>query len=106
MNTPLFRCFCDNVFAVPFCHDSHGHIGTHAVYVADAAATENPVREYLQRVRMEAAKRCFELSRKNITEVMYAVGYSDEKTFRELFKKIIGVAPADYRARYQKLQAA
>jgi transcriptional regulator GlxA family with amidase domain len=65
-------------------------------------ATENTVNEYLQRVRIEAAKKRFETSRKNITEVMFDVGYSDTKAFRGIFKKITGMTPIDYRNKYNK----
>lgn len=50
-------------------------------------ATNNSVLEYVQRVKIEAAKRQFESSRKNINEVMYDIGYTDTKAFRDLFKK-------------------
>jgi transcriptional regulator GlxA family with amidase domain len=40
-------------------------------------ATRNSVLEYIQRIKIEAAKRRFENSRKNINEVMYEVGYTD-----------------------------
>lgn len=65
-------------------------------------ATNNTVAEYVQRVKVEAAKKCFETSRENITEVMFDVGYSDTKAFRGTFKKITGMTPADYRRRYNK----
>ena len=66
-------------------------------------ATNNSVLEYIQRVKIEAAKRSFESSRKNINEVMYDVGYSDSKAFRTVFKKITGLTPAEYRSKYNKL---
>ncbi len=59
-------------------------------------ATNNTVNEYIQRVKIEAAKKSFETSRKNITEVMFDVGYSDTKAFRGTFKKITGMTPFDY----------
>lgn len=65
-------------------------------------ATNNTVAEYVQRVKVEAAKKFFETSRKSITEVMYDVGYSDTKAFRGTFKKITGMTPIDYRKRYNK----
>src|SRR5690606_37954482 len=65
-------------------------------------ATNNTLVEYLQRVKIEAAKRSFESSRKNITEVMYDVGYSDSKAFRNVFKKITGLTPIEYRNKYNK----
>lgn len=66
-------------------------------------ATNNTVVEYLQRVRMEAAKRRFESSRKSINEVMYDVGYTDTKAFRDVFKKITGLTPVEYRNKFSKM---
>jgi YesN/AraC family two-component response regulator len=57
----------------------------------------------MQRVRIEAAKRSFEASRKNVAEVMYDVGYTDTKAFRDLFKKITGLTPVEYRNKYNKM---
>jgi len=65
-------------------------------------ATSNTVVEYIQRVKVEAAKKSFETSRKNINEVMYEVGYSDTKAFRTVFKKNTGLSPIEYRNRYNK----
>ncbi len=67
-------------------------------------ATNNTVSEYIQRVKIEAAKKSFETSRKNITEVMFDVGYSDTKAFRGIFKKITGMTPFDYRNKYNANQ--
>jgi transcriptional regulator GlxA family with amidase domain len=66
-------------------------------------ATNNTVFEYIHRVKIEAAKKSFETSRKNITEVMYDVGYTDTKAFRAMFKKITGLIPVDYRNKYNKM---
>jgi transcriptional regulator GlxA family with amidase domain len=66
-------------------------------------ATNNTVIEYALRVKIEAAKRSFEKSRKNINEVMYDVGYTDTKTFRTTFKKITGLTPIEYRNKYNKI---
>lgn len=65
-------------------------------------ATSNTVMEYIQRVKVEAAKKNFESSRKNVNEVMYDVGYSDAKAFRNTFKKFTGLSPVDYRNKYNK----
>ena len=65
-------------------------------------ATNNTPVEYIQRVKIEAAKRSLETSRKNIAEVMYDVGYYDTKAFRTVFKKITGLSPIDYRNKYNK----
>lgn len=66
-------------------------------------ATNNSILEYIQRVKVEAAKRSFETSRKNINEVMFDVGYTDTKAFRTTFKKITGLTPIEYRNKYNKM---
>jgi transcriptional regulator GlxA family with amidase domain len=63
-------------------------------------ATGNTPVEYLQRVKVEVAKRTLEKGRKSIYEVMNEVGYSDDKAFREVFKKITGISPLEYKAKY------
>jgi transcriptional regulator GlxA family with amidase domain len=65
-------------------------------------ATGNTPIEYSQRVKIEAAKKAFESTRKTINEVMYDVGYSDVKAFREVFRKITGMSPLEYRTKYNK----
>jgi transcriptional regulator GlxA family with amidase domain len=63
-------------------------------------ATANTVIEYIQRVKIEAAKKQLETGRKTVNEVMYAVGYTDTKAFRDVFKKVVGMSPIDYRHKY------
>ncbi len=53
-------------------------------------------------MKIELAKKALESSRKTINEVMYEVGYADTKAFRDLFKKITGLVPIDYRNKYNK----
>lgn len=65
-------------------------------------ATGNPPLEYLQRIRIEAAKRLLERSAKSVEEIVSASGYSDSKTFRMLFKKHTGFSPLAYRGRYRQ----
>ena len=65
-------------------------------------ATGNSPLEYNQRIRIEAAKKSLETSRKTINEVMYEVGYSDIRAFREVFKKITGISPIEYRNKYNR----
>src|SRR5258705_5339401 len=65
-------------------------------------AVGNTPVDYLHRVKVEVAKRALEKGRKNIFEVMYEVGYSDDKAFREVFRKITGVSPLDYRNKFNK----
>jgi transcriptional regulator GlxA family with amidase domain len=63
-------------------------------------ATRNTVVEYIQYVKIEATKKQLEIGRKTISEVMDDVGYIDVKTFRDLFKKITGMTPTEYKNKY------
>lgn len=65
-------------------------------------ATGNTPLEYSQRVKIEAAKKILETTRKTINEAMYEVGYSDVKAFREVFRKVTGISPLEYRSKYNK----
>lgn len=68
-------------------------------------ATLNTPLEYMQRVKIEVAKKSFESSPLNISEVMYNVGYNDEKAFRKTFKKYTGLSPLEYRKKYNREMA-
>jgi transcriptional regulator GlxA family with amidase domain len=68
-------------------------------------ATGNTPIEYSQRVKIELAKKAFETNRKTVNEVMYDVGYSDVKAFREVFRKYTGMSPLEYKGKYNKQMA-
>ena len=58
--------------------------------------------DYLQRVKVEAAKKYFENTRKTVSEVMYDVGYNDTKAFRDVFSRVTGMSPLDYKSKYNR----
>jgi transcriptional regulator GlxA family with amidase domain len=63
-------------------------------------ATDLRPLDYLQRLKVEAAKKAFESTRKSISEVMQEVGYNDTKAFREVFVRIAGITPIAYKEKY------
>ncbi len=65
-------------------------------------ATAYTIADYIQRVKIEVAKTHVETTRKPISEIMDEVGYSDPQTFRDVFKRIAGLSPLDYRNRYSR----
>lgn len=65
-------------------------------------ATRHTVVEYIQRVKIEATKKQLEIGRKTVNEIMHTVGYTDIQTFRDVFKKITGMSPIEYRNKYNK----
>jgi transcriptional regulator GlxA family with amidase domain len=67
-------------------------------------ATRNNPLEYLQRVKIESAKRNIEKGSRNINSIMYEAGYNDIKTFRSIFKRITGITPQDYVRKYSSLK--
>jgi transcriptional regulator GlxA family with amidase domain len=66
------------------------------------AATNNTPIEYLQRVRVEAAKKALEDDDRTVEDIMLATGYKDIKTFRLIFKRVTGLAPQEYRKKYSR----
>src|SRR5690349_16416346 len=50
-----------------------------------------------------AAKKELERGRKSIFEIMGAVGYADDKAFREVFRKVTGLSPLNYRNKYTRV---
>lgn len=66
------------------------------------SATQNTPLEYLQRVKIESAKKALERNTQNISTLMYDVGYNDLKTFRSIFKRVTGLTPQEYRRKYSR----
>lgn len=62
-------------------------------------ATGDSPLAYLQRYRVEAAKRLLENTQGTITEVSYQIGYEDTGFFRQIFKRQVGLTPHEYRER-------
>jgi transcriptional regulator GlxA family with amidase domain len=62
--------------------------------------TGNSVTEYIQRVKVEHAKKELEVSSKTINEIIFNTGYSDIDAFRKVFKKFTDLTPIEYRKRY------
>lgn len=63
-------------------------------------ATNNVPIGYIQKVKIEAAKRSLESKTRNINEIMYSVGYTDIKAFRNIFKKVTGLTPSEYKSKF------
>jgi len=64
-------------------------------------ATGNAPREYVGRVRVEAAKRALERTQRPIAAIAADVGYDDVVAFRQLFARSTGLTPSEYRARHR-----
>jgi transcriptional regulator GlxA family with amidase domain len=56
---------------------------------------------YVQRLRVEDAKRRLERTDASVDEISWRVGYEDAAFFRRLFKRTTGLTPAAYRRRFR-----
>lgn len=66
-------------------------------------ATGEAPLEYLQRQRIEQAKKMLAGSRETLELITRTVGYEDVSSFRRLFKQIVGISPTVYRQRFGSL---
>lgn len=55
--------------------------------------------DYLNRVRIDAAKVLLKDVRNNIGEIAEQCGFSDTRYFAKIFKRSVGITPSDYRKR-------
>jgi len=63
------------------------------------AVGESPLG-YLQKLRVESAKRLLEEGILTFTEITYQVGYEDISFFRKIFIRLTGVRPKEYQQRF------
>ncbi len=65
-----------------------------------SSATGFKPTEYVQNVRIAKAREALELTRRTVDELAWEVGYEDPSAFRKVFRKLTGIAPNAYRARF------
>lgn len=63
-------------------------------------ATGLPPLQYLQCVRVEAAKHALETTGAHVNQVVWQVGYEDVSSFQRLFKRETGLTMVEYRQRF------
>lgn len=55
---------------------------------------------YLQKLRVEHAKKLLEQGRHTFSEITYQVGYEDIAFFRKIFTRITGLRPREYQQKF------
>lgn len=65
-----------------------------------AATGLSPIA-YVQRLRVEEAKRRLERTETPVERIAWEVGYEDPAAFRRLFRRLVGLPPGAYRRRFQ-----
>ena len=66
---------------------------------ADQTAT-TPAR-FVERIRVETARQQLESAATPVESVAAACGFGSPETMRRAFVRVLGVGPADYRARFR-----
>lgn len=61
---------------------------------------------YVQRLRIEDARRRLERTEQAVDDIAWQVGYEEPAFFRRLFRRVTGLAPGAYRRRFQMPKAA
>jgi len=65
--------------------------------------TGNTPLEYIQRVRVESAKRLLEKGKLSVEQVCMETGYGDFGFFRNIFKRLTGLTPQEYKKKYGQM---
>lgn len=66
------------------------------------SATGVKPSEYQQRLRIAKSREMLEFTRRTVEQIAIAAGYEDPGGFRRIFKRVIGLSPAEYRRRFQR----
>jgi transcriptional regulator GlxA family with amidase domain len=70
----------------------------HLLRTFRAAFGETP-HEYLTRLRLERAKELLTVSSRSVTDICFDVGFSSLGSFSTLFRRQVGLSPAEFRRR-------
>ena len=81
----------------------HSGLNTRTFARRFRSATGYAPLDYVQALRTEEAKQMLESGDVGIEEIATAVGYEDPASFRRIFKRRVGLAPAAYRRKFQRI---
>jgi len=67
-------------------------------------ATGMPPLEYVHTLRLEEAKQALESTNAPVEAIAQEIGYQDTSFFNRLFRRKVGLTPAQYRRRFGRLR--
>jgi transcriptional regulator GlxA family with amidase domain len=80
-----------------------GRLGQRTLSRRFKKATGDTPLVYLQRLRIENAKRLLESTGDTFNEITWKVGYADASSFQKLFKSSTGLSPGEYRQKFSMI---
>jgi transcriptional regulator GlxA family with amidase domain len=79
---------------------NHINLGRRTLLRRFKTATGDTPRVYIQKIRIENAKRLLESTKDTFNEITWKVGYENAGTFQKLFKTETGLSPREYREKF------
>lgn len=79
------------------------HLSQRTLIRRFTAATGNTPLEYMQRVKVEAAKRMLEDGKLTVEEICQRCGYEDFNSFRAVFRRSTGITLKAYKQKYARM---
>lgn len=64
--------------------------------------TSRTMKEHLQRIRIQHAQELLTETRMSMQEIAGEVGFSNTQQFQQMFRRLVGVRPLDYRKQQQE----
>jgi transcriptional regulator GlxA family with amidase domain len=80
----------------------HAHLGERTFLRRFVKATGLKPSEYQQKLRIGRSRELLEFTRETVEQIAVATGYEDSGGFRRIFKRLVGLSPAEYRRRFQR----
>jgi transcriptional regulator GlxA family with amidase domain len=71
-------------------------------YRAFEEATGTSPADWVERARLEIARRLLEQTSQNVDQVARAAGFTSSEQMRRAFSRHFAVSPGDYRARFSR----
>ena len=96
----LNRCYAEPLTASDVAEQLHIHPSyLHRLF---REYTSRTMKEHLQRVRIQHAQELLRETRKSMLEIACEVGFSNTQQFQQLFRRIVGMRPPEYRKQNQE----
>jgi AraC-like DNA-binding protein len=78
------------------------HLSRVQLYRKVLSLTDHTPGEFIRNIRLKTAAAMFREGHKNITTVLYSVGYTTPSHFTQSFRELFGMNPSEYIKQHAK----